>query len=96
MVTHPCRFRILGTAFHFTSTSLSDRDVLWFSKCSKESSGQVMEKYFLLNNKRIHQDLEQKGCVDLQKQKEHHIDYGSCALTFVVTVVSEQIRYLTL
>ena len=55
-------------SLHFTSNLLSDRDLLRSSPHSKKFSGQVMTKYFDLNNEILHQDLMEKGCVDLQKQ----------------------------
>ena len=68
---------------HFTSTLLSDRDILRLSPYSKEFLGQVMTKYFDLNNERLHQDLKEKSCVDLQKQNEYHMDYGRYTLTCI-------------
>ena len=35
---------------HFTSTLLSDRDVLHSSPFAKDFSGQILTKYFELNN----------------------------------------------
>ena len=42
-----------------------------------------MIKYFDLNNERLHQDLMEKDCVDLQKQNEYHTDYGHYNLTCI-------------
>ena len=40
-----------------------------------------MNKYFDLIDKRIHQDLQDKGWVDLQNQNKYHMDYGNCTFT---------------
>ena len=47
---------------------------------SKELSNTVMTKYL---NKRIYQDIEEKGCVDLQKQNEYYMGYGYCNLSWI-------------
>ena len=36
-----------------------------------------------MDNEKVNQDLEDKGCVDLQWQNEYHLDYGQCSLTCV-------------
>ena len=41
-----------------------------------------MTKYFDLNNERLHQDLMEKECVDLQKQNEYDMDCGNYNLNF--------------
>ena len=68
---------------HFTSTLLSDRYVLLSNQCAKEYSGQVMSKYFDLNNKRVNDDLRKWGCINLQDVDGYHLDYGNCTLTCV-------------
>ena len=42
-----------------------------------------MTKYFELNDKKLNQDLLDKGGVDLEKQSEYQMDYGSYTLTCV-------------
>ena len=44
-----------------------------------------MTKYFDLNNERLHQDIMENGCVDLQKQNRYHMDYGHFNLTYIHT-----------
>ena len=68
---------------HFTSTLLSERDVLRSSTYAKEFSGQVMTKYFELNDDKVNQDLLSKGSIDLNHQSDYQMDYGSCTLTCV-------------
>ena len=48
---------------HFTSTLLSDRDVLRSSQFAKEYSGQAMIKYFELDDEKIIKDLAAKGYI---------------------------------
>ena len=44
--TRDCYLDVMCYYFpHFTSTLLSDRDVLLFNPCAKEYSGQVMSKF---------------------------------------------------
>lgn len=45
---------------HFTSTLLSDQDVLRSTKFAKEYRGQAMVKYFDLNDKKVNNDLSSK------------------------------------
>ena len=68
---------------HFTSTLLSDRDILRSCPYCKQFSGQMMNKYFELDNKKVDQALATDGCVDLQSQNEYHLDYGHCTLTCI-------------
>ena len=68
---------------HFTSTLLSERDVLQSSTYAKEFSGQVMTKYFELNDEKVNQDLLSKGSIDLNHQLDYQMDYGNCTLTCV-------------
>ena len=68
---------------HFTSTLLSERYVLQSSQYAKESSGQVMTKYFELNDDKVNQDLLLKGSVDLNSHSDYQMDYGSCTLSCV-------------
>ena len=68
---------------HFTSILLSERDVLLSNPCAKEYSGQVMSKYFELNNKKVNKDLRKRVYVDLEDANGYHLDYGNCTLTFV-------------
>ena len=49
----------------FASTLLSDRDVLFATPFCKDYSGQVMSKYFDLNNEKLCNDLKTKDSVDL-------------------------------
>ena len=50
---------------------------------AKEFSGQVMTKYFDLDNKKVNADLRKRGCVDLNNSNGYHLDYGNCTLTCV-------------
>ena len=69
---------------HFTSTLLSDRDVLLANPCAKEYLGQVMsKKNFDLNSKRVNDNLRKRVCVNLQDVDGYHLNYGNCALTCV-------------
>ena len=68
---------------HFTSTLLSERDVLYSSTYAKRFSGQVMTKYFDLNDEKVNQDLLSKGSIDLNHQLDYQMDYGNCTLTCV-------------
>ena len=68
---------------HFTSTLLSERDVLRSSTYAKEFSGQVMTEYFELNDEKVNQDLLSKGSIDLNRQSDYQMDYGNCTLTCV-------------
>ena len=63
---------------HFTSTLLSDCDVLHSSPFDKDFSGQILTKYFELNNEVIHNNLKQKGRVNLNNNQQYHMDYGTC------------------
>ena len=54
---------------HFTSTLLSDWDVLCSSPFTKDFSGQILTKYFDLNNEELHNNLQNKGRVDLNHKK---------------------------
>ena len=36
-----------------------------------------------MNNERLHKHPTEKGCVDIQKQHEYHLDYGLCILTCI-------------
>ena len=67
----------------FTSTLLSDRDILFATPFRNDYSGQVMSKYFDLNNEKLCQDLETNGSVNLNNVATYNTDYGSCALTCV-------------
>ena len=68
---------------HFTSTLLSERDVLQSSTYAKEFSGQVMTKYFELNDEKVNKNLLSKGSIDLNCQSDYQMDYGNCTLTCV-------------
>ena len=50
---------------HFTSTLLSEQDILQSSTYAKEFAGQVMTKYFKLNDEKVNKDLLSKGSIDL-------------------------------
>ena len=67
---------------HFTSTLLSDQDVLRSTKFAKEYQDQTMVKYFDLNDDKINGDLASKGCVDIL-HPGYQMDYGSCTLTCI-------------
>lgn len=67
----------------FTSTLLSNRDVLFATPFRKDYSGQVMSKYFDLNNKKLCDDLKTNDSVDLHDIGSYNTDYGNCALTYV-------------
>ena len=68
---------------HFTSTLLSEQDVLQSSQFAKELSGQVMTNYFELNNNKVNKDLSSKNYVDLDLYSDYQMDYGSCTFSFV-------------
>ena len=68
---------------HFTSTLLSEQDVLRSSQFAKEFSDQVMTKYFELNDEKVNKDMLLKGSVDLKSQSDYQRDYGSCTLICV-------------
>ena len=42
-----------------------------------------MTKYFDLNDKKVNQDLQKIGRVDLNNQKQYQMDYGACTLTCI-------------
>ena len=44
----------------FTSTLLLDRDISFATPCSSNHKGQVMSKYFDVNNKKLCEELEKK------------------------------------
>ena len=67
----------------FTSTLLSDRDVLFATPFRRDYSGQVMSKYFDLNNKKLCDDLKTNDSVDLHDIGSYNTDYGNCALICV-------------
>ena len=67
---------------HFTSTLLSDRDVLRSSQFAKEYSGQAMIKYFELDDEKINKDLAAQGCIDVTLP-DYQMDYGHCTLTCI-------------
>ena len=50
---------------YFTSTLLSDRDVLLSNPCAKEYSGQVISKYFDLNSKQVNEDPRKKRVMEI-------------------------------
>ena len=70
-------------SLHFTSTLLSEQDVLRLSQFAKEFSGQAMTKHFELNDEKVNKDLLSKGSVDLKSQSDYQMDYGSCSLICV-------------
>ena len=68
---------------HFTSTLLSDCDLLRSSTFAKDFSGQILTKYFELNNEVIQNDLKHKGRVNLNNNQQYHMDYSTCTLTCI-------------
>ena len=64
---------------HFTSTILSDWDVLRSTKFSKEYWDQAMINYFDLDDKKANNDLASKGCDDIS-----HPDYQMAWIMGVV------------
>ena len=68
---------------YFTSTLLSELDILRSSKYAKESAGQVMTKYFELNGDKVNQTLLSKNSVDFNLYYDYQMDYCSCTLTCV-------------
>ena len=68
---------------HIKSTLLYDRNILWSSPHLKQFSAQVRRKYFDLSIKRLHQDLKENSCVNLEQQKNYSLDCGNCPFTCI-------------
>ena len=50
---------------------------------AKDFSGQILTKYFELNNEEIDNNLPRKGRVNLNNQQRYHMDYGTYNLTCI-------------